>query len=84
MIDIESIKKRETVGIILAYDIEGSSLNNLLALLDEINKDLVGLKIHNEILGFSDGENELLYNMCEAYGIFLWDCLLYTSPSPRD
>ena len=73
MIDIVSIKQSETVGIILAYDIEGSSLNNLLALLDEINEDIVGLKIHNEILGFSDGENELLYNMCEAYGIFLWE-----------
>ena len=73
MIDIDSIKQSENVGIILAYDIEGGTLNNLLALLDEINKDLVGLKIHNEILGFSDGENELLYNMCEAYGLFLWE-----------
>ena len=31
MIDIDSIKNRNT-GIILAYDIEGATLNNLLAL----------------------------------------------------
>lgn len=73
MIDIDTIKQSETVGIILAYDIEGSSLNNLLALLDEINEDIIGLKIHNEILNFSDGENELLYDMCHAYGLFLWE-----------
>ena len=59
MIDINTIKNRNTVGIILAYDIEGATLNNLLALIDEIHEDLVGLKIHNEILNLSDGENEL-------------------------
>ena len=73
MIDIDAIKNRNTVGIILAYDTEGAALNNLLVLLDEIHTDLVGLKIHNEILNFSDGENELLYDMCQAYGIFLWE-----------
>ena len=73
MIDIESIKQNENVGIILAYDIEGSSLNNILALLDEIHENLVGLKVHSEILNLSDGENELLYDMCHAYGIFLWE-----------
>ena len=73
MIDIDSIKNKNTVGIILAYDIEGGTLNNLLALLDEIHADLVGLKVHSEILNFSEGENELLYDMCHAYGIFLWE-----------
>ena len=73
MIDIDAIKNRNTIGIILAYDIEGATLNNLLALLDEIHEDLVGLKVHSEILNLSDGENELLYDMCHAYGIFLWE-----------
>ena len=73
MIDIDTIKNRNTVGIILAYDIEGGTLNNLLALLDKIHDDLIGLKIHNEILNFSDDENGLLYDMCHAYGLFLWE-----------
>jgi len=73
MVDIQSIKKRETVGIILAYDIEGGTLNNLLALLEQIHDDLVGLKIHNEILDLSEDENIILYNICHAYGIFLWE-----------
>ena len=73
MIDIDTIKNRNTVGIILAYDIEDGTLNNLLALIDEIHDDLVGLKVHNEILNLSEGENELLYDMCHAYGLFLWE-----------
>jgi len=73
MIDIQTIKNKNTVGIVLAYDIEGTTLNNILALLDEIHDNLVGLKVHNEILNFSDGENELLYDMCHAYGLFLWE-----------
>ena len=73
MIDIQAIKNKNTVGIVLAYDIEGTTLNNILALLDEIHDNLVGLKVHNEILNFSDGENELLYDMCHAYGLFLWE-----------
>ena len=37
----------------------------------EIHSDLVGLKVHvSEILNFSEGENELLYDMCHAYGLF--------------
>ena len=73
MIDIQAIKNKNTVGIVLAYDIEGTTLNNILALLDEIHDNLVGLKVHNEILNLSDGENELLYDMCHAYGLFLWE-----------
>ena len=70
---IETLKqniKEKKSNIILAYDKPKEYLFNLL---DKINNNIVGLKIHSEILNLSVYEELQLIRYCKNNNIFLWE-----------
>lgn len=69
----ERIQRKKT-NIVLAYDIgQSASFSHLLKMLDIVYPHIIGLKIHNEILGLSWDENIQLYIRCSELDIFLWE-----------
>lgn len=45
----------------------------LLDLLMEMAKHIVGVKIHNEIMGFTYEENMTLYQTCRMHNLYVWE-----------
>lgn len=74
---MNKIQTKKT-NIILSYDIsindndEIDSYSNLLNLLNGIHNEIIGLKIHPEILCLNKDEIIKLKIICERLGLFLW------------
>lgn len=67
-------KKEKESSIILAYDrICKDNQEHLYETIELLHPHIVGLKVHNEVLGLSFDENLKLYNECKKYGLFLWE-----------
>ena len=60
-------------NIILAYDIPTSdTYGDLLSLLNNIHTEIIGLKLHPEILKLNPDELMKIKLVCEDYNLFLW------------
>lgn len=71
---MEELRKhidRKKTRIILAYD--KNDYQNLLEFIIMLHEDLIGVKIHSEILNMSTQQNESLYKLCKSYDLFLWE-----------
>ena len=67
-------KKQKNSSIILAYDRTcNHDQTHLYETIELLHPHIVGLKVHNEVLGLSFDENQKLYDVCKKYGIFLWE-----------
>ena len=67
-------KKQKNSSIILAYDRTCKhDQTHLYETIELLHPHIVGLKVHNEVLGLSFDENQKLYDVCKKYGIFLWE-----------
>lgn len=67
---VEHINRKKS-RIILAYD--KSNYLGLIELLNKLHDDLIGVKIHNEILQLDNDQNRELYSLCQQYDLFLWE-----------
>ena len=38
-----------------------------------LHNDLIGVKVHNEILNLTFEQNKKLYTLCKSYDLFLWE-----------
>ena len=71
---METLRKhieRKKTHIILAYD--KNDYNGLLELINTLHNDLIGVKVHNEILNLTLEQNHELYSLCHKYDLFLWE-----------
>ena len=67
-------KKQKNSSIILAYDRTCKhDQTHLYETIELLHPHIVGLKVHNEVLGLSFDENMKLYDVCKKHGIFLWE-----------
>lgn len=67
---LTSIQQKQS-RIILAYD--KNNYEKLINLISLLHSDLIGVKIHSEILIMSEQENKELYQHCQRYNLFLWE-----------
>lgn len=56
--------------VVLAYD---KNKDGLFDLLEKIHNNIIGLKIHSEILNLTDDEDKKLVKYCKEKNIFLWE-----------
>lgn len=63
--------ERKKSHIILAYD--KKDYNNLIHFIELLHEDLIGVKVHNEILNLTHQQNKDLYDLCKKYDLFLWE-----------
>lgn len=63
--------ERKNTRIILAYD--KNSYQGLIEFINMLHQDIIGVKIHSEILNLSMEQNKALYNLCKSYDLFLWE-----------
>lgn len=71
---MEELRKhidRKKSRIILAYD--KNDYQNLLKFIENLHDDLIGVKVHSEILNLTKQQNEALYKLCKSYDLFLWE-----------
>lgn len=68
---INKLKKSKKSNIILAYD--KHDFDGLIHLLILIGPNIIGLKIHNEILELSQEQYYKLHKLCKEHDIFLWE-----------
>lgn len=71
---MEELRKhidRKKSRIILAYD--KNNYSNLIELIVMLHNDLIGVKVHNEILNLTFEQNKKLYTLCKSYDLFLWE-----------
>ena len=71
---MEELRKhidRKKSRIILAYD--KNDYQNLLKFIENLHDDLIGVKVHSEILNLTKQQNEALYKLCKFYDLFLWE-----------
>lgn len=63
--------ERKQSHIILAYD--KTNYQDLIELIEMLYQDLIGIKIHSEILNLTLHQNQELYSLCQKYDLFLWE-----------
>ena len=63
--------ERKQSHIILAYD--KTNYQGLIELIEMLHQDLIGIKIHSEILNLTPYQNQELYSLCQKYDLFLWE-----------
>ena len=63
--------ERKKSRIIMAYD--KTNFEDLISLIKILHEDLIGIKIHSEILNLNQEQNKNLYNLCKRYDLFLWE-----------
>ena len=55
--------KEKKSRIILAYD--KTNFEDLINLIEMLHTDLIGIKVHSEILNLNQEQNQILYNSCQ-------------------
>ena len=63
--------KRKQSHIILAYD--KTNYKGLIEFIHMLHQDLIGVKIHSEILNLTLDQDRELYSLCQKYDLFLWE-----------
>ena len=63
--------ERKKSRIILAYD--KTNFEDLINLIEMLHTDLIGIKVHSEILNLNQEQNKILYNSCQKHDLFLWE-----------
>ena len=70
---LQTIERKQT-NLILAYDKSYlGAIQDLMTLISQIHSDIVGIKIHNEILSMTYIENVKFYNFCKELDVFVWE-----------
>ena len=59
---------RKKSRIVLAYD--KNDYQNLIEFIIMLHDDLIGVKIHSEILNLNKEQNDSLYKLCKKYDLF--------------
>ena len=63
--------ERKQSHIILAYD--KNNYQGLIEFIHMLHQDLIGIKIHGEILNLTTEQDRELYSLCHKYDLFLWE-----------
>jgi orotidine-5'-phosphate decarboxylase len=63
--------ERKQSHIILAYD--KTNYKGLIEFIHMLHQDLIGIKIHSEILNLTPNQDQELYSLCQKYDLFVWE-----------